>query len=343
MATLSNVQPADTSPTPRRTRAVIQFLLNNGIILALIVEVLIFAWLGKEKFVSIDVFKIILQNASIVGIIMPVYTMAMISGQVDFSTTQVGALAGTIFALLLTIFKLPWWVAGLAAIAVSIIVGALNSWVIIRLKIPSIVATLVVGALAYGIAYLITDAYGNASLIRMIVPQLRQIWSAEIIGIPATVWIMIGMYVIVYIVLNHTKLGAHLYALGANPDASRRTGIKVSHLIAIVMMVLAMTTGIANVLFNARGMSAGPNISPALTASGAGIAVTLVGALFAGIGLFGGTGRVEFTLVGLLFFSILLVGMSVIDFPAQVRVAVDGIAIVFALLLDSLRRYYASR
>jgi ribose/xylose/arabinose/galactoside ABC-type transport system permease subunit len=52
---------------------------------------------------------------------------------------------------------------------------------------------------------------------------------------------------------------------------------------------------------------------------------------------------VEFTLVGLLFFSILLVGMSVINFPAQVRVAVDGIAIVCALLLDSLRRYYATR
>jgi ribose/xylose/arabinose/galactoside ABC-type transport system permease subunit len=59
--------------------------------------------------------------------------------------------------------------------------------------------------------------------------------------------------------------------------------------------------------------------------------------------LFGGTGRVELTLVGLLFFSILLVGMAVINFPAQIRVAVDGIAIILALLLDSLRRYYATR
>ena len=68
-----------------------------------------FSFVAKEKFVSYDVLTIILQNASIVGIIMPFYTIAMISGQVDFSTTQVGALAGTLFALLVTIFKWPWW------------------------------------------------------------------------------------------------------------------------------------------------------------------------------------------------------------------------------------------
>jgi ribose transport system permease protein len=211
------------------------------------------------------------------------------------------------------------------------------------LKIPSIVATLVVGALAYGFAYLITDTYGQASQIRMIVPALRQIWKTSLIGLPLTVWLMFLVYALVFVVLNHTRLGAHLYALGANRDAAFRAGIKVNRLIVIVMMVLALTTGFANLLFNARGMAAGPNLSPALTASGAGIAITLVGALFAGIGLFGGTGRVEFTLVGLLFFSILLVGMAVINFPAQIRVAVDGIAIILALLLDSLRRYYASR
>lgn len=122
-----------------------------------------------------------------------------------------------------------------------------------------------------------------------------------------------------------------------------RAGINHKMIVLLMFIILAIATATANIIYNARVLNAGPFLSPATLTSGAGISVTLVGALFAGIGLFGGTGRVEFTLIGLLFFSVLLVGMGVVGFPAQLRVAVDGLAIILALLLDSMRRYLSAR
>jgi ribose transport system permease protein len=147
----------------------------------------------------------------------------------------------------------------------------------------------------------------------------------------------------VYILLNHTRLGAHLYAIGTNPDASVRSGINRQRLVIFVFMQLAVMVSLANIIYFARILNAGPFLSPAQMTSGAGISVTLVAGLFAGIGLFGGTGRVEFTLIGLLFFAVLAVGMAVVGFPPQFRVAVDGAAIILALMLDSVRRYLMTR
>jgi len=319
------------------------FFLNNGIFVALVVEVLVFCLIGKGKFYSPAVLAIILQNASVVGIIMPFYTAALISGILDWSTTAVGALAGTLFAVLLTGFGWPWWLALLAAMGLAVSVGALNSWVVIRLRIPPIVATLVGSGVATGVAFVLADRFGQAMQVKVLVPALRQLWTVKPLGIPLTVYLMFALYVLVYILLNHTSLGAHLYAVGANPEAARRSGINISRLVVFMFTLLAALTALANMIHNARIMNAGPYLSPATTASGAGIPVTLVGALFAGIGLFGGTGRVEFTLVGLLFFSVLTVGMGVVGFPAQFRVAVDGLAIILALLLDSIRRYLSTR
>jgi ribose transport system permease protein len=278
-----------------------------------------------------------------VGIIMPFYTAAMISGIVDFSTAQTGALAGCVFAILISVLGLPWIVGFLGGMALALCVAVINCYVILKLRIPPIVATMVGGGLATGVSYILAERWGDALQIRVIVPFLRQLWLIKPLGIPLTVYIMFLMYILVYILLNHTRLGAHLYAIGASPEAARRAGIRIERLVIFVTLLLAVSTTFGNILYNVRAMNAAPYLSPAVSASGSGISVTLVGALFAGIGLFGGVGRVEFTLVGLLFFSVLTVGMSVISFPPHLRVAVDGIAIVLALILDSVRRHLQSR
>ncbi len=346
MSAVSGIRLRDSGQSSARHGAGYKtawFFLNNGIFVALVIELLVFCLIGKEKFYSPAVLAIILQNASVVGIIMPFYTAALISGILDWSTTAVGALAGTLFAALITGYGWSWWLALIAAMGLAISVGILNSWVVIRLKIPPIVATLVGSGVAVGVAYLLADRFGQAMQVKVVAPVLRQLWTVKPLGVPLTVYLMLVSYVFVYILLNHTRLGAHLYAVGANPEAARRSGINIDRLIVFMFTLLATSTALANIIYNARIMNAGPYLSPATTASGAGISVTLVGALFAGIGLFGGIGRVEFTLVGLLFFSVLTVGMGVVGFPAQFRVAVDGIAIILALLLDSFRRYLSTR
>jgi ribose/xylose/arabinose/galactoside ABC-type transport system permease subunit len=315
------------------------FFLDYGIVFALIIEIAIFAIIGKEKFWNAGVFAIILQTVSAVGIIQPFYTLSMISGIVDFGGAP---LAAVLFATLVTFAHVPWPIALIAGVGASLIIGMINAWVVIRVHIPPIVTTLITGSIVSGVAYLMAEKFGTAMQIKLSVPVLRQLWTVKPLGLPLTVYIMFALYIIVYILLNHTKLGAHLYAVGANPDAATRAGIKYFSLFVFIFILLNIMTSMGNILYSVRVLNAGPAINPNVT-SGSGVALTLVASLFAGIGLFGGSGRVEFTLVGLLFFGVLIVGMSVTGFPAQYRVAVDGLSILAALMLDALRRYLSTR
>jgi len=315
------------------------FFLNNGIIIALFAEVLIFTLVGKSKFWNSSVLAIILQTTAAVGMLMPFYTLSMISGIVDFGGAPMGAV---MFAVLITGYHWPWPVALLGSLALSFIIGSFNSWLVLKVRIPAIVTTLMTGGVLGGVAYMLSEHFGRSYQIKLIVPALRHLWLTKPLGLPLPVYFMFVLYIFVYVLLNHTRVGAHLYAIGANPDAAQRAGINYYKLFIIVFVLLNSMTSIAIILHSVRVMNAGPYISPNIS-SGAGVPVTLAAALFAGIGLFGGSGRVEFTLVGLLFFAVLMVGMAVITFPAQFRVAVDGIAFLAALLLDSIRRYLSTR
>jgi ribose/xylose/arabinose/galactoside ABC-type transport system permease subunit len=315
------------------------FFLDYGIVFALIIEIVIFALVGKEKFWNADVFAIILQTVSAVGIIQPFYTLSMISGIVDFGGAPLSAV---LFATLVTFAHVSWPIALIASIGASVLIGVINAWIVIRVHIPPIVTTLITGNIILGVSYLMAEKFGTAMQIKLNIPALRQLWTVKPLGLPLTVYIMFALYIIVYILLNHTKLGAHLFAVGANPDAATRAGIKYFSLFVFVFILLNIMTSMGIILYSVRMFNAGPAINPNVT-SGAGIALTLVASLFAGIGLFGGSGRVEFTLIGLLFFGVLIVGMSISGFPPQFRVAVDGISILAALSLDALRRYLTSR
>jgi ribose/xylose/arabinose/galactoside ABC-type transport system permease subunit len=263
----------------------------------------------------------------------------MISGILDLSGAT---LAAVLFAALFSAGHIAWPAALTLAIGASFLIGIFNAWVVIRLKIPAIVTLLITGSIVAGLAYLIAEKFGTSMQIHLIVPQIRLLWTIKPLGMPLTVYIMFAFYILVYILMNQTRLGAHLYAIGANPDAASRAGINYFRLFVFVFILYSMMASLGSIIWSVRVMNAGPFIGPSLT-SGAGVAGTLVACLFAGIGLFGGSGRVEFTLVGLLFMGVLLVGMSVVGFPAELRVAVDGLSILAALMLDALRRHLSTR
>jgi ribose/xylose/arabinose/galactoside ABC-type transport system permease subunit len=149
-----------------------------------------------------------------------------------------------------------------------------------------------------------------------------------------------------YVLMNHTRIGAHLYAIGGNPQAARLNGINTGRLIALVLVLTALSTTVASILLSGRQLAAGPIIS-ALGASSSGSlaspASPLVAALFAGVALSGGEGRVERTLLGVLFLATLSIGMAIVNLPVYMRISIEGIASVLAILLDSLRRRIETR
>lgn len=335
-STLSDQALQETQPMVKHTRrSLLTFLLDNAIVLALALAVIMFSVASPQVFFSATNLVSILRFASLGGIIVGCYTCAMIAGQLDLSTAQVGALAAIVFTLLFQVERWPLVIALIAALVCAATVGWFNSFLINRIGVPSLVTTLAVGTLAYGLSYLLVDAFGSASVMRLTRPPLRSLVNSDLLGIPISVFVMFALYLVIYVLLNHTRFGAHLYAVGGNPQAARLNGIRVPQLIATVLVMTAVSAGVATIFLAGRQLA----VTPLMTV----IASPLVAALFAGVSLSGGVGRIERTLIGVLFFAVLGIGLSILSLPPFVRFTVEGLAFVLALLTDSIRNHLEQR
>jgi ribose transport system permease protein len=311
------------------------WLLENAIFVALALAIMVFSVASPDNFFTTNTFIAVLRFASLGGILVAFFTCAMIAGQLDLSALTVGALGAMVFAVCFQVLQLPLVLALIIALGIVALFGALNSFLIHQVQIPSLVTTLAVGTLAYGVSYLLLDAFGTSNIMRLSRPPLRSLINTEVLGLPISIILMFACYFILYIVLNHTKLGSHIYAVGANANAARLNGVWVSRVIYFVLVSTAIAAGFATIMLGGRQLA----VTPLMAVTSA----PLVAALFAGVSLSGGSGRIERTLVGVLFFAVLGIGLSILALPSWVRFSVEGLAFILALLTDSIRNHLETR
>jgi ribose transport system permease protein len=323
---------------------ILLFILNNGIIVVLLIEFLFFSFTLGTRFYRLDTLRLILLNASMIGVMMPFYTASQIGGRIDLGSVQVGALGAVVAGLFFTVFGLPLIVSILLAVVAAVLIGALYSWVVLRIGAPSVIASLAVGSFSQGIARMITQTWGSTYFqIRFITPQLKDWIDQGPLNIPLTIWVMLLLYIIYDIMLRHTKLGAHIYAVGGNPMVARLAGIRVAGVTIFCLMGLTIGTVVASIFLCARLTYVGDtgNFSAA-SASAAGalaVPITLIATTISGIQLKGGNGSLWKTMLGIIFFSGLTIGMGLLSAPAQYRVMAYGGAVVIAVILDSIRTH----
>ena len=334
----------------RLGRSVLSFLLNNSLLVVLLLELAAFSIVLKDRFLSQDVLVLVVQNSAVVGVILPFYVACLIAGQIDLSVISIGNLGALVFAmLLLPAFGLPVAAALFVALVFALLVGLVNTGLILRVGVPSLVATLAVGTAGAGLAYLITDNFGSTfSQIKIVAPAFRRLIINGFLGtgLSLPVYIMIALYLVYYVLLNHTRLGAHMSAVGGNRQAAYLAGIQVLPITTFCLTGVAVGTTLASIFVGVRLLATGAATSFSAAAASTGsseIPVPLVAAVIAGIGLSGGTGRIERTLLGVLFFSVLTLGMGILNLAPQLRVIIEGAAIVLAIVLDSARKHWESR
>jgi len=346
-------KPIAATLAPRRTslgRSALAFCLNNSLLIVLLLELAAFSLVLRDRFLSKEVLVLVVQNSAVVGVILPFYVACLIAGQIDLSVVNVGNLGALVFAMLmLPAFGLPLGAALTIALLFAVLMGLFNTWLILRVGVPGLVATLAVGTACAGLAYLITDNFGsNISQIKISAPMLRSLVVNGFLGtgLSMPVYLMLALYGLYYVLLNHTRLGAHMYAVGGNPQAAYLAGIKVLPITAFCLVGAALGTIVASIFLGARLLTTGAAVTfsaAAASTGSSGIPVPLVAAVISGIGLSGGTGRIERTLFGVLFFSVLTLGMGILSLAPQFRVIIEGAAIVLAIVLDSARQHLEGR
>lgn len=251
-------------------------------------------------------------------------TLVILTAGIDLSVGSVMAFSGAVLAGIITAgVSLP--IAIIACLAVGIVLGAFNGFVISKGKVPAFIATLAIMVIARGMTLVFTQ--GNPIVVSN--SDFRFIGAGTILGIPFPIILMLVIYATMYWVLKYTTFGRYLYAIGGNEEASRLAGISVDRIKIAVYALAGFFASISALIYTSRLMSAQPN-------AGAGMELDAIAAvIIGGTRLSGGKGGVTGTLIGALIMGVLDNILNLTNVSPFYQDIAKGLVILAAILIDS--------
>lgn len=300
-----------------------------GIIIALLLEIVLFSSLSPFFFTTDNLLNVTLQT-SITAIIAAGMTFVILTAGIDLSVGAMVAFSGVIATSLLKLnlpFSLSFPLAILIGIAIGALSGAFAGLFVTRFNITPFIVTLALMTIWRGSAYIYTDGRPIWGL-----PETFGILgSGRLFGIPVPTIVMVIVYVIAYVLLTRTKFGRYVYAVGGNKEAARLAGINTNKVILLVYVISGSLAAISGVILASRMNSGQPNAG--LMYEMDVIAAVVVG----GTSLFGGRGSIIGTFLGAMLIGILRNGLNLLNVGSYVQMVVLGIVILLAVLLDQMR------
>jgi len=307
------------------------WLQKLGSLAGLVFVFLLFALLQPAKFATADNLQIMLLQTAVVGTAALGMTVVIISGGIDLSVGSVIALSTVSIALLLNRGVSPL-AAACGGVAVGAICGLLIGLIITRAKLPPFIVTLGMwGALrgaAKGLANEQIIVTPNTWLNRLLNTLAdEQKWML----LPAGVWMLLLLALLVGAMLRYTRLGRHILAVGSNEQTARLCGVSVERTKVLVYVLGSGFAALAGVLQFSYLTVGDPT-----TAAGMELDV-IAAVVIGGASLAGGEGSVFGSLVGALIMTVVGNGCTKMEFPNWVQEIVTGVIILVAVVLDRLR------
>ncbi len=165
-----------------------------------------------------------------------------------------------------------------------------------------------------------------------IMNQDRSQGLVPISGVPIVVPITVGILFIGSFVLERTKFGRHLYAVGGNPEAARRAGIKVARIRIYAFMICAFLAVISGIFHSSRIGNVDGSAGHTIVLSG--VAAAVVG----GVSLFGGRGKLSHAAIGAIVITMIDNGLGLLQMPAGISFLITGSVLLLAATIDALAR-----
>jgi fructose transport system permease protein len=274
--------------------------------IVLLVAVIIFG-LINERFWAISNLSLITQQVSIVGALAVAQTLVILTAGIDLSVGAIAVLSSMVMAKTAAEQGVPGPIALLLGFAVGAAAGALNGFLITRLKLPPFIVTL--GTLSIFMAVTLIyatgrtinkDKMGEAADILLWLGNPLQLGSFKI---TYGVVMMLLLYIFFSWVLKNTAWGRHVYAVGDDPAAASLAGIRVGRVLFSVYLVGGIVLAIAGWIAIGRVGSASPTILP--DANLESITAVVIG----GTSLFGGRGTMFGTLIGAILVGVVSNGL----------------------------------
>lgn len=307
----------------------IYFKENLGIIVAFLVLCVFLSVFPKTSgsfFTRQNIFNVLRQISTNLFLACGM-TMVIILGGIDLSVGSIIALSGCISAGCVARYNLPLPIPLLMGLLVGLLVGMFNGAVISKTTIPAFIVTLATMNIAKGLAYV----YTGGSPVRVVTKEW-QFLGAGYVGIfPTPVVILVIVLIITAIIMNKTKMGRHMYAVGGNQQAAEFSGIKVEKVKFFVHAFSGLMAGLAGIVLASRMYSGQPTAGDGAEMDA--IAAVVVG----GTSMAGGSGKIGGTIIGGLIIGVLNNGLNLLNVNSFWQYVVKGVVILLAVFLDYFR------
>lgn len=318
---------------------------KNSIYIVLIALVIVIS-IASPNFLTFENIINLVTTESIKGMLALGVAFCILAKGIDLSVGSIVALSAVVSASLI---QEPSYVAKLfpgldlpgaggiivavmAGILVGTLFGAINGALIAYTKIPPFIATLGSMVVVRGLAMLYTNAYP----VPMLKPGFKAIGQKSILNIPNLAWILVIFVVVAWFLLNYTRFGSNVYAIGGNIEAAKVAGIKVKKNLIWIYTWSAFCAAVSGVLLASR--------------TGSGIATlgvqyeldAIAAATIGGVSHSGGIGRIGGVVAGILILGVVNNGLLLLGVSPYVQQIVKGLIIVSAVVFDMRKHAKAS-
>jgi rhamnose transport system permease protein len=283
--------------------------------------------LRAPSFLTLDNFKDILLNISILAIVALAQTMVILTHGIDLSvSSMIGLVAMMVGFVVKQNPEMPVFLAVVLGMALGTVLGSFNGLIITLGKVPPIIATLGTLSIYRGLVFF----YSQGTWINSFeLPKSFKLLSKGTpLGLPNMVIIAILVAIIVYYFLNYTRTGRDIYAVGSNPEAAQFAGIRKDRITFLVYLISGLLCGLAAVLWASRFESAQTN-----TALGFELQ-TVAASVVGGVSISGGVGTVPGVLLGALLLGIIQNSLTLIRISPFWQLAAQGLLILIAVISD---------
>lgn len=283
--------------------------------------------LRAPSFLTVDNFKDILLNISILTIVALAQTMVIITHGIDLSvSSMIGLVAMMVAFMVKQNPEMPVAFAVLLGMALGSVLGSFNGLIISFGKVPPIIATLGTLSIYRGLVFFYSQGTWINSFELPV--SFKLLSKGTPLGLPNMVIIALIVAVVVYYFLNYTRTGRDIYAVGSNPDAAQYSGIRKQRIIFLVYLLSGVLAGLAAVLWASRFESAQTN-----TAAGFELQ-TVAASVVGGVSISGGVGTVPGVMLGALLLGIIQNSLTLIRISPFWQLAAQGLLILIAVISD---------
>jgi inositol transport system permease protein len=288
----------------------------------ILVAMIVVSSIISPVFLSTANFLNISRQISITTILAFGQTLLIICGLIDLSAGSVLALSGLLSVMFFkaTGMFVPSLIVG---IAIGSACGLVNGWIVTRFNTPAFIATLAMQTAARGAALMMTKGQNIYEL-----DNYTGWGQGSVLGIPNPVIFLVAIAVLTWYLLNHTRLGRYIYAIGGNQEAARASGIRISRIKMLAFLVNGALVGLAGVLYMSRVNAGLPN-------AGIGFEFdAMTAAIIGGTSFSGGIGTALGTLAGAFIMGFLGNIMNLLGIQSYLQQIIKGGIIVLAVAYD---------